>query len=187
MVSITGLAHEVVRSVLKSGDRAIDGTAGNGHDTLFLAQLVGSFGQVWAMDLQPAALASTSRRLQQHGCFQVQLRLGNHAQLHECLPEEMIGTFGAAMFNLGYLPHQDHRLTTLAATTLPALSAAWTALRPCGILSVVTYRGHPGGEEEALAVEEWMQNTGEKISGPFRYPDLPPIRGPQLLAIKRAD
>lgn len=39
------------------GDTVIDATAGNGHDTVFLAQLVGRQGRVWAFDVQSSALA----------------------------------------------------------------------------------------------------------------------------------
>jgi predicted methyltransferase len=38
--------------VLQPGDTAVDATAGNGHDTLALAELVGPQGVVWALDLQ---------------------------------------------------------------------------------------------------------------------------------------
>lgn len=193
MVSITGLAHEIIRSVLRPGDWALDGTAGNGHDTLFLARQVGPRGTVWAIDVQPVALKSTQQRLIQHRCHNVQLLLGNHANLEQLLPERLRGILGAAMFNLGYLPHQDHRLTTLRDTTRPALQGAIRMLRPGGVLTVVAYRGHPGGEEEATAVDEWMQGfsaavdnpISKWVAGPFRFPVTRPSRGPQLLALKK--
>ena len=37
----TTLAHRQVAAVLREGDLAIDATAGNGHDTVFLAERVG--------------------------------------------------------------------------------------------------------------------------------------------------
>lgn len=185
MVSMTQLAHEIVRSVLRPGEQAIDATAGNGHDTLFLAQQVGADGRVWAFDIQPQALGSTHQRLSHHNCHHVRLIHGNHAELEMLIPATAIGHIGAVMFNLGYLPHHDHGLTTKMETTLVALCSAFNVLRPGGALTVMTYRGHPGGEEEAIAVETWMaQQTGAAL-GPFCFPPTRPLRGPQLLAMKK--
>lgn len=50
--NILPFAHSLLRQALKAGGRALDATAGNGHDTLLLAQLVGETGRVWAFDVQ---------------------------------------------------------------------------------------------------------------------------------------
>jgi len=184
MVSITQLAHDIVRSVLQPGEPAVDGTAGNGHDTLFLSQLTGPYGKVWAFDIQQSALTSTQRRLDQHGCCNTHLILGSHAEMESLLPITVPGSVAAIMFNLGYLPHHDHALTTRKESTLLAIQAAVRCLRKDGVLTVVTYRGHPGGEEEALAVDQWMTDYALRTGGPFRFPAISPTRGPQLLAIR---
>ena len=64
--NILPFAHHLLRGRLKNGDAALDGTAGNGHDTLLLAQCVGG-GKVWAFDVQPQALQQTRRRLEEAG------------------------------------------------------------------------------------------------------------------------
>jgi hypothetical protein len=56
-------AHLLMEDRLRAGDAVIDATAGNGHDTLFLARLVGETGRVWAFDVQEAAINETRRRL----------------------------------------------------------------------------------------------------------------------------
>ena len=43
-------AKRIVSGVLRSGGTAVDATAGNGHDTLFLSQTAGDCGQVLAFD-----------------------------------------------------------------------------------------------------------------------------------------
>ena len=35
-----GITHDYIRRLVQPGDTVIDATAGNGNDTLFLAQLV---------------------------------------------------------------------------------------------------------------------------------------------------
>ena len=46
-------AKRIVSGVLRSGGTAVDATAGNGHDTLFLSQTAGDCGQVLAFDQAP--------------------------------------------------------------------------------------------------------------------------------------
>lgn len=41
----------------------LDATCGNGHDTLFLANLVGPNGTVYAFDIQEEAIEHTTARL----------------------------------------------------------------------------------------------------------------------------
>ena len=67
------------------------------------------------------------------------------------------------MFNLGYLPGNDHAVTTEAADTLEALEVAFGLIRPGGVLSVVCYPGHPAGASEAEAVEGLFK--GKTASG----------------------
>ena len=51
MIRWTDLAHDAVRAMLHHGDIAINATAGNGRDTLFLLQCVGTTGRIFAFDI----------------------------------------------------------------------------------------------------------------------------------------
>ena len=42
-------AKDIVKGVIEDGDIVVDCTAGNGKDTLFLAELVGTRGKVYAL------------------------------------------------------------------------------------------------------------------------------------------
>ena len=68
------VAHRFLRLALKEGDLCVDATMGNGHDTAFLAQLVGASGKVLGIDLQDSAIDNARQsvlgrvmRLEQHG------------------------------------------------------------------------------------------------------------------------
>jgi hypothetical protein len=149
----TALAHLLLGGVIRAGDWAIDATAGNGHDTEFLAGCVGELGKVLAFDVQAAAIASARERVQLAGMGgQVEFFLESHSELGRHAGE---GSVAVVMFNLGYLPGQDHGLTTEPEPTLLALQAACKVLRSGGILSVICYPGHPVGADEAAAVEAW--------------------------------
>lgn len=152
-------AHSALRTVLREGDLALDATVGNGHDTLFLAQNVGSSGHVYGFDIQAEALHSTRRLLSTHSIpeSRVSLFQTSHASLTEHLPPAHAeGSIRAVTFNLGYWPGGDKSVTTLSESTMNALEAARSVLAPGGLLSVVAYPGHPAGKPEAEAVADWM-------------------------------
>ena len=155
----TELAQCILRQLIAEGDLTIDATAGNGHDTLFLAECVGHSGQVLAFDIQQSALDAARVHVNQAGWTErVNFYQTSHANLSEHAQAE---TASVVVFNLGYLPGGDHDLTTEASETLRALDAAATALKPGGTLSIICYPGHPQGATEAAAVETWSRNRAE--------------------------
>lgn len=146
------LAHFFLRERLKPGDRAVDATCGNGHDTLLLARLVGAEGRVWAFDIQEEALTATEERLAEAGCRErVALVHGGHERLAEVVTEPV----RAVVFNLGFLPGAPRETVTTPETTLAALEQAAELLLPGGIITVAVYTGHAGGADEGSAVEAW--------------------------------
>lgn len=149
----TSLAQQWLAGCLGPGDRVIDATAGNGHDTVFLANLVGETGTVLAFDVQEEAIVSARDRVKAAGfADRVTFVHASHATMADHGSE---GTFKAVMFNLGYLPGADHAVAT-GSDTLPALEAAALLLGKGGVLSIVCYPGHEGGDAESTDVEEWM-------------------------------
>jgi len=156
---LTTLAHELLAADLQVGDKAIDATAGNGHDVLFLARQVAPEGLVYAFDVQQQALDNTRDRLQETGlCDIVTLCHTGHEEISTRVPRDWVGRVSAVTFNLGYLPGSDKQTTTQAHTTLQALEQSAELLKPGGTLSILAYRGHPGGVQEAQAVESWIHS-----------------------------
>ncbi len=152
-LSVTEIVHDLVSPHLKAGDTALDGTTGNGHDTLFLTQGVGPTGRVFAWDIQPLAIERTAALLASHGISWVELILRNHTDI-----EAIRGThFAAAIFNLGYLPASNRTTITTAADSVRAIRAAAERLAPGGILTVLAYTGHAGGLAEAEAVGDSLR------------------------------
>ncbi|MFD2160036.1 class I SAM-dependent methyltransferase [Rubritalea tangerina] len=144
------MAQEAVRRVVKAGECVVDATIGNGHDTLFLCELVGECGKVIGFDVQATAVASTRQRVEG-----VAAEVCLHACGHEEMAAHVEGPVAAVMFNLGYLPRADKAVITTAETTLPALQQALELLRSKGVISVMCYPGHEGGGAEAEAVVAW--------------------------------
>lgn len=185
------LAHRLVGERLRAGEAAVDATAGNGHDTLFLARAVGPDGVVLAFDIQPAAIDATAARIGDarragEALGNVVLRATGHERLAAACGEAGIDAVGAVMFNLGYLPGGDKDRITTPATTLPALEASIALLAPGGILTVVIYAGHAGGDIEREAVLGWAAGLDQRAFQAARYGFLNQAgQPPELLAVQR--
>lgn len=157
----TALVHHWVQGHVRPGDTVVDATCGNGHDTLFLARVVGTQGTVVAVDIQLDAIGTTRAKLEKHG-IQEQVRL--HCLSHDRLGEVLPGgaSVRCALFNLGYLPGGDKSLTTLAATSVKAHHVLLGHLEEEGVIISTVYTAHPGGQEEAAALLKWSRTLDGK-------------------------
>lgn len=130
---------------IKPGDTVVDFTAGNGHDTLWLAEKVGPSGKVYAFDIQSAACENTKNRLEESGLTKNwEIICDSHANVKEYIKEPI----RAGVFNLGYLPGGDKSKTTLRESTKKAVEGALDLLSDDGILLIAIYPGHAEGEKE---------------------------------------
>ena len=146
--------HHALAETLRPGDIAIDATAGNGHDVVMLAQLVGASGKVHAFDLQVTAIEATKEKLEDADLLdRCVLHHAGHEKMDALLPPETRGQVRAVVFNLGYLTGGDKSIVTTPKNTMAALETAMDWLQSDGLLAVTAYRGHPGGMEEATEVK----------------------------------
>jgi hypothetical protein len=176
----TGFAHQLIRERLQPGEMAVDATAGNGHDTEFLAHCVGGTGTVFAFDIQEEAIRATGERCSQFS----QVRL-IHAG-HEQMEHHVSGPVNTVMFNLGYLPSGDKSKVTVAETTIIAIRTSLRLLARGGLLTCILYRGHKGGEAEADAVERELCGLDQEVYTTIRYEFLNQRNSPPtLLAVEK--
>ena len=157
----TDLGHRYWSDLLANAGAAplvVDATAGNGHDSLVLAQALASAGggTLVLCDVQQCALDATRARLSSEAgdaqsALTVEYRLGDHCAHLEAMTEQSATLI---TFNLGYLPGGDKSIVTTAEGTLRALAAAERAVRPGGCVSVTLYPGHEEGRKEEIAVLE---------------------------------
>ena len=123
------MAHAFLAEVVTKEDTVVDATMGNGHDTLFLAQLA---KQVYAFDIQKQAVEKTRQRLAEAGLDNVQLILSGHETM-----DQYTDHFKAAIFNLGYLPSADKSVITRPDTTLEALEKVCRGLEKGGRAAIM--------------------------------------------------
>ena len=147
-------AHNSWEKCVAPGDTVIDATVGNGHDTIFLVQLLKGQGRLIGYDIQPQALAQTQKRLA--GLLDpswrdiVELREQSHARLSETGIKLIV-------YNLGYLPGGDKTITTQTESSVLSIQSALSCLSPEGSISITCYPGHAEGALEQAAITEFLK------------------------------
>ncbi|MGN0984760.1 MAG: GNAT family N-acetyltransferase [Gemmiger sp.] len=154
-LSAVTLCHGFLRAHCPAGGFYIDATCGNGHDTVFLCELAGKNGRVLALDIQPAAVDATNRRLAEKGLDGIGRAVqADHAGLARLAAP---GSADCVLFNFGWLPGADHDIHSTAHSSLAALTAALGLLRPGGVLAAVLYSGKVIGSSEKQAALEFFR------------------------------
>ncbi len=162
-ISLVNVAHDLIRDILRPGDIAIDATVGNGHDTVFIAEQVGPSGHVYGFDIQQTAIDSTLEKFRQAQLSDcLTLIRASHADMSDKIPAHLHGKIKAIMFNLGYLPGGDKSVITLTDSTLTALTVAARILAVNGIITLLAYPGHQGGDLETDQVKNWCEQLDTK-------------------------
>lgn len=155
-ISLVNKAHDIIRNHLYPGAVAVDATVGNGYDTLFLLRHIAPSGRVFGFDVQQKALVSTRSKIGEKELTDcLTLFHSSHAFIKELIPKQHHGNISACMFNLGYLPGSDKTIITQEESTVAALTAARNILSSSGIMTVVAYPGHFGGDQETKEVKNW--------------------------------
>ncbi|WP_456277926.1 class I SAM-dependent methyltransferase [Bacillus sp. AK128] len=164
---ILPFARTLLTKVIEPGDLAIDATVGNGHDTVFLAELVGEVGHVYGFDIQSEAISQTQARLQKHSLQnRVTLFRQGHEHISKLIPANPVS---GAIFNLGYLPGGDKEIVTTPNTTISAIEQILTLLKPEGIIVLVIYHGHPEGQTERDQLLEYVSNIDQMKAHVLQY------------------
>ena len=172
-------SHEMILSANLENGLFIDATAGNGHDTLFLAQHIDSTSKILSFDIQETAILQTRQLLQNNDLEEkVTCILDSHAQISNYLDEKDFVRL--AIFNLGYLPGSDKKIITTPPSTLEAIQILLDRLEKKGKIIVVSYYGHNGGLEEKDSVEELITALPQKEWSVLKYQFINQINCPPI-------
>lgn len=177
------LAADYMIRTIREGDTVVDATMGNGKDTLFLCDLVGGSGHVYAFDVQAEAVERTRERVREAG-FEPRTTLLLAG--HETMADHVKAPVQAVMFNLGWLPGAEHIVTTRTETTLKAVSAALELIAPGGIVTVCVYPGHEEGTRELKALKEYVSGLSVRTFNVLYHSFVnASSQTPQLFLIQR--
>ncbi|GKY99290.1 hypothetical protein MPSEU_000884100 [Mayamaea pseudoterrestris] len=153
-IATTALAHLLWKTILRPGiDSAIDATAGNGNDSLAIANILfplhditstSTASKLYCIDIQQQACETTRQRLELQ--YPVQLEQDrihimkmSHAPL--AITRQNSSSVALVVYNLGFLPQSNNKeqCITTPISTLESLIDASLLLRVGGLLSVTTY------------------------------------------------
>ena len=141
-------SHELINNI-KNKNIAIDCTLGNGHDTLFLSSL---FNEVHALDIQPLALRRSKERLKDtNNTF---LYLLDHKDIDLL----KLNNIDLILYNLGFLPGSDKKVTTHYLSTLESLEKAYSILNNEGVIIIACYIRQQNGQEEYDNIINFLNN-----------------------------
>lgn len=184
---ILDYAHELMKKAVQEGDIVIDGTCGNGYDTVLLANLVGRNGHVYGFDIQKEAVISTEQRLiDQEVSDRTTIIHDSHAHIKKYLKENHEGNIQAAIYNLGYLPGSDKSIITTPTETIASIENVLTSLKKGGLVVLVVYHGHSGGAKEKNALMDYVTTLDHKKYHVLNYGYINQKRTPPfILAIEK--
>ncbi|MBE6678683.1 MAG: rRNA methyltransferase [Ruminococcaceae bacterium] len=181
MLNLRETQKAMLTKHIKEGSAVADFTMGNGNDTLWLSNQVGVTGKVFAFDIQEAALANTKSLLEKEGCFENYTLI---RESHHLLKEYIDCPLDAGIFNLGFLPGGDKALTTLRSTTLPAIEAAISLIKPGGCLMIAIYPGHEEGRLEGELICETLSGYDQKHLSAYRFNVLNAATSPYFIYVE---
>ncbi len=144
--------EKIIKHIIKSKEDikvSVDMTAGNGNDTYFLS---GVSKKVYAFDIQDIAINKTNQMLTDNEITNVELIKDTHTKVDDYVKEADV-----IVFNLGYLPNGDKRITTSADGTMNAIRKSLELLCSGGMLLVTCYRGHKEGLKELEEVKKLLK------------------------------
>lgn len=184
---ILPFARQLLVQAVGAGDIAVDGTLGNGHDTKFLAELVGETGMVFGFDIQAEAIAATTTRLQESSLKErVTLYHQGHEHILYCIPPHYHGQIRGAIFNLGYLPGGDKSIVTTANTTMAAVEQLLDMMAPEGIIVLVIYHGHEEGARERDELLQYVKHLDQQRAHVLQYQFINQVNNPPfIIAIEK--
>lgn len=167
---ILPFARQLIEKAVSPGDCVIDATLGNGHDTLFLANLIGDSGMVYGFDIQEEAIFNTRKRLlNEQLADRITLFHKGHEHIRTSIPKSHHGKIKAAIFNLGYLPGGDKSIVTTPSTTISAIKQLLELMAPEGIIVLVIYHGHLEGAIERDELLQIVKELDQKAAHVLQY------------------
>lgn len=182
------LAHHYWSTIAEYGDCVIDATCGNGYDTFKLCQLTLSNdkGKVYAFDIQSQAIERAQSYLQSSLSPELLKRIEWQERCHSTFPDSLEpNSVKLIVYNLGYLPGGDKKITTHRNSTLESLFHGLQLIKSGGVISITCYPCHPEGKEEEDAIIHFASQLSIKEWSCCHHRWLNRQKAPSLLLIQK--
>lgn len=154
---------------------AVDATLGNGHDTKVI--LENTNAKVFSFDIQTLAIENSKRLLRKFENDRYQLIHDSHANVKNYVHEKV----DLVVFNTGYLPNSDKKITTDKFSLKLALDSSLELLNSGGIIFFVQYIGHPGSFSESEFTDSYFKKLDQKKFRVIKYEFYNQINYPPIV------
>jgi len=173
MINIVELSHKILNE-FPNPNIAIDMTAGNGYDSLFLAQIA---KKVYSFDIQDEAINNTLKLLEENNIQNVSVLKESHDLFDIFVSEDI----DLAIYNLGYLPSGNKDIKTSALIVINSLEKAIEHLNINGIIVIVVYLHN---HDESLKISNFAKKLDSKFDV-MKYEVINKEQSPYIIKISR--
>ncbi|WP_297281890.1 class I SAM-dependent methyltransferase [uncultured Anaerococcus sp.] len=171
----TELAHELIRRE-ENAKIAVDMTAGNGFDSKFILDEINP-EKLYAFDIQEEARDANLSLIGDRENFK--FILDSHAKIDKYIKDKL----DLVVYNLGYLPKGDKKITTRADSTLESLEKTLKLLNKDGKVIMTIYPGHEEGLRESKRLETFLESLSYKEYTVLRMDYINKVNNPPYCVI----
>lgn len=172
---VSKISHYIIDIFVNNKEIAVDATLGNGYDTDFLSR---SFKKVYSFDIQKCACDNYAEK------HRLNVKVINDS--HHLLKQYINKGVDCIMYNLGFLPGGDKKVTTNYETSLESIKAGLELLNCGGIMTICIYRGHEEGKKEEKIILDYVKQLPKDKFGVMNHEVLNRSENaPILLAIEK--
>ncbi len=155
----------LIKTYVKEHHICLDGTVGNGNDTMKILNALNGTGKIYGFDIQEDAINHTESLIfDRNYNTEVLLIKDSHEYVDRYIKERI----NFAIYNLGYLPGGDKNIKTNYTSTIISIKKVLDLLAPNGILLITVYLGHPGGMDEYTAINDYLETLEQKNYNVFK-------------------
>lgn len=168
----------LIKSYVKENHICLDGTVGNGNDTMKILNTLNGTGKIYGFDIQEDAINHTESLIfSRNYKTEVLLIKDSHEYVDRYIKERI----NFAIYNLGYLPGGDKNIKTNYTSTIISIKKVLDLLAPNGILLITVYLGHPGGMDEYTAINDYLETLEQKNYNVFKLKFINQKNNPPII------
>lgn len=145
----------LIKNYIKDISIAVDMTCGNGNDAKNILDNF-SVKKLYCFDIQKEAIENTQNLLKEY--FNYELILDSHVNFLKYIKENI----DFAIYNLGYLPKGDKKITTNYVDVKESLIKLLDKLNEKGAIFITFYPGHFSGKLESVEILNFLKNLNQK-------------------------
>ncbi|NMM62700.1 rRNA methylase [Clostridium sp. P21] len=146
ITDVSKLSHYIIKNFCNNFGVAVDATLGNGYDTDFLSN---NFNKVYSFDIQLCAIEAYKKKSKGN----TTLINDSHENFNIYINDEI----DCLMYNLGFMPGGNKKLTTRAKSTMLSLKCGLNKLRKGGLITIAAYKEHAEGKEEEILLIDFVK------------------------------